>query len=70
MEVEDKKTFKIADTTVKLQVITGLSSMKDETEHFCIMISDLSCHNNVFFNNRRDANTCFNSFLKMKTFDD
>lgn len=68
MEFETLKSFKVADTEVKLQILTGLSGVKDETEHFCVMLSDLTCHNNVFFNSREDADACFNTFLKMKTF--
>ena len=70
MEITDKKIFKVEDTTVKLQVITGLNSVDDETEHFFVHLMDLTCHVSVSFNNKEDANACFKTFLKMKNWED
>ena len=71
MEFETKKEFIVNDNSVKLQVVTGIKSAEDEEEHFCVVIQDF-CREAVstFFHNRKDANACFETFLKMKTFDD
>lgn len=68
MEIEDKRIFTVEDTTIKLQIITALESPESEKEHFFVMLQDLVCHVSVAFETEADAIACFNSFLKMKTF--
>lgn len=69
MNFETLKSYRIEDVEIKLQIITGLASENDETEHFCVLISDLhSCFNSVHFDSLEDADACFVTFLKMKTF--
>jgi len=68
MEIENRKIFKVEDTTITLEVVTALENAKSTREHFFVMIKDLVCHVSVAFETMADADACFKTFLKMKTF--
>ena len=67
MEIEDKKTFTVGDTTIKLQVVTAADTVTPDREHFFVMLQDYVCHVSVAFETMEDADACFGTFLKMKT---